>query len=100
MEDRHLLNKAKARVRFKRHALIYICVNTLLWCIWIITNWYDTEGKGSSPWPIFPLAGCCLALAFEYIDCYCKTTEERVQEEYKKLKKADVQRVDNSDGCS
>ena len=89
MEDKKLWKKAKARVWFRRHLLIYVLVNLMLWAIWIVTNWYDTKGNGSFPWPIFPMLGWGIGVVFDYYENYCRSTEDKIKEEYEKLKGPD-----------
>lgn len=84
-QEKELWRLAKKRVNFKRHLAIYLVINTLFWCIW----WFDKEHKesGEYPWPIWPMLGWGIGLAFEYVGAYVSNKPGAVQKEFEKLKK-------------
>lgn len=74
---------AKKRVGFKRHLGSYIIVNTMLWMLWLFT---DNQDNGDRlPWPVWPMIGWGIGLAFSYKDAYHSHNTSAVQKEYDKL---------------
>ncbi len=83
-KDRELWKIAKKRVGFKRHLATYIIINTMFWFLWYFTN---DEDKGSDfPWPVWPMLGWGIGLAFSYLDAYAFSKSNAVEREYEKLK--------------
>ena len=56
---------AKARVSFRAHLLAYVIVNAFLVAIW----WFTTGGLGTF-WPMWPLLGWAIGLAFHGYGAY------------------------------
>jgi hypothetical protein len=84
MEDRHLWEKAKDRIAFKRHLNTYLIANALFWLIWIIGNVRTAApfASWSFPWPIYPLIGWGIALAFHYLSAFKGRDEKATQRAY------------------
>ena len=57
------IQRLKARLEFKTHVVTYVVVNMVLMVIWFAT------GRGYF-WPIFPIAGWGIALAFHAWDTF------------------------------
>ena len=80
-----LRETAIAQLRKKRdlqaHLLAYVLVNLLLNGIWLITN------PGGFYWPMFPLLGWGIGVAFHVWDVYAPETppEDRVRREMERL---------------
>jgi uncharacterized ion transporter superfamily protein YfcC len=70
----------KAKFEFKAHLLAFVLVNSFIVLIWAVT------GSGFF-WPIFPIAGWGIGLAFHARDAYGRTspTEDEVRREMHRL---------------
>ncbi len=79
-QDKILWEKAKKRAGFKQHLMVYVVVNAFL-----IATWFFS-GNGRYFWPIWPILGWGIGLAFNYIDAYSNSKLFSIEEEYKKLK--------------
>jgi hypothetical protein len=82
-----LMEMAKERVAFKRHAVVYILVNLFLWVLYF---WGDgdrsySHGRFDIPWPLFTMFGWGIGLGSHYFKAY-KGNNDAVQKEYEKLK--------------
>lgn len=75
--------RARAKLGFYIHLIIYVCVNVLLFSIW-----YITLGPSGFPWFIFPLIGWGIAIVVHAVAAfYGKSMEDRMTErELAKLK--------------
>jgi hypothetical protein len=82
--DQELRERAVERLRkkseFRAHLLSYALVNGFLVIIWAITG-------ASFFWPVFPIAGWGIGLAFHAWDVYRRQeySEERIQREIHRL---------------
>jgi hypothetical protein len=64
------------------HLLAYVTVNLLINVIWLLTT------PGGFYWPMFPLLGWGIGLAFNVWDVYAPTpTETQIQREMTRLSK-------------
>lgn len=78
---------AIVRLRKKRdlqgHVLAYVIVNLFLTGIWLVTS------PGGFFWPIFPILGWGIGLAFHVWDVYSpeKPSEEKIQREIDRLRR-------------
>ena len=62
------------------HVLAYVMVNLLLNGIWLLTT------PGGFYWPVFPLLGWGIGLAFNVWDVYAPTpTEDDIQREIQRM---------------
>lgn len=71
---------AKKRAAFKRHLFAYVVVNGFLWCLWWIGRKEDTHA-----WPLYPMLGWGIGLAFNYYDAYQGDNDSLAEKEYSKL---------------
>jgi hypothetical protein len=78
--DDPLMKIARKRVGFKKNFASYVIVNGFLWAIWYFTD------RGY-PWPIWPMLGWGVGIAFNYVDAYELDKSDMVNKEYEKLKK-------------
>lgn len=78
--DKQLHELARKRVDFRRHLIVYLVINGILWTIWWLT------GSGY-PWPIWPTAGWGIGLIFHYVFDYRASKFLSEDEEYERLKK-------------
>ena len=80
-----LRKHAVVRLRKKRdlgaHALAYVMVNLFLNAIWLLTM------PGGFYWPVFPLLGWGIGLAFNIWDVYgpARPTEAQIEQEMRRL---------------
>lgn len=81
--DQDLWKQAKKRVSFRRHLAAYVIVNSFLWCMWFFTG---AETDHGFPWPVFPMLGWGIGLAFDYYGAYHSPGNDAVSREYEKLK--------------
>jgi hypothetical protein len=84
LAEAELREAAVQRLRKKRdlqgHVLAYVMVNLLLNGIWLITT------PGGFYWPVFPLLGWGIGLAFNVWDVYSPgPTEDQIQREMRRL---------------
>ncbi|HEX9410283.1 MAG TPA: 2TM domain-containing protein [Actinomycetota bacterium] len=85
VDDRELREKAIARLKkkseFRAHLLSYVLVNAFLVAIWAITG-------ADFFWPIFPILGWGIGLAFHARDVYWgdSFSEERIRREMGRMK--------------
>jgi len=75
------ITRLRKKRDFRAHLLAFVMVNLLLNGIWLAT------GAGSFYWPVFPLFGWGIGLAFHAWDAYGAPvpTEEQIQKEIRKL---------------
>lgn len=86
MEQRNeqLWRMAQKRAGFQRSLVAYALVNGLLWFIW----WFSTarHGEDAGYWPIWPMIGWGIGLAFQYVNAYGGSKTDLVQKEYDRLR--------------
>lgn len=74
LTDHQVATMAKARVTFKMHAILYVCVNLFLVAIYYVASNGDPVltdgGQGASYWPIWAHLGWGLGLAIHGITTY------------------------------
>ncbi|QGW27192.1 2TM domain-containing protein [Phnomibacter ginsenosidimutans] len=82
MHNNELWETARRRAAFKKSLSSYFLVNAFL-----IGIWYFTTGVNSRHfWPIWPILGWGLGLAFQYANAYMGTQLFSAEKEYEKLK--------------
>jgi hypothetical protein len=84
--DEEIREIAKARVSFRMHALAYVLVNALLVVIW----WTNADGaptlrddRASYFWPLWPMLGWGIGLAFHGYGAYGTSPGSLAREEEK-----------------
>lgn len=82
-KEEELYRLAKKRVSFKRHLGTYIIVNLMFWCIWYFSG---EREENEFPWPVWPMLGWGIGLAFEFMGAYVYPKSHAVDREYEKLK--------------
>ena len=83
--DPYLWQRAKARVKFQSHLLVYLVVNAGLWVVWALT---DRGNNGLVPWPVWPSAFWGLGLVLNGLAAYGGFgfgRAQRTQREYERL---------------
>ena len=84
-KDPALWEIAQKRAGFKSHLLSYVVVNAFLWAVWYFTG----EEYGDNdyfPWPVWPMVGWGIGLAFHYAGAYIFPKVNSIEREYQKLK--------------
>jgi len=79
------IRRIKKKSEFKAHLFAYVVVNGFLVALWAVT------GAGYF-WPIFPILGWGIGVAFNAWDVYWRTvpTEQRIQREMDRLRDPSV----------
>lgn len=83
--DDALWQIAKKRAAFKKQLVSYFFVNCLLVAIWMLGTFKSNETNYF--WPIWPILGWGVGLAFSYADAYYTNNLFSTQKEYEKLRK-------------
>ncbi len=88
-KDPHLWDIAKKRASFKGHLASYVIVNGFLWALWYFGGDHDLGDLRFSPapWPIWPMLGWGIGLAFHYMGAYVYPKSNSAEDEYQKLLK-------------
>ena len=83
-DDQELRDRAKQSLKlkseFRAHLLAFVLVNTFIVLIWAVTG-------SDFFWPVFPIAGWGIGLAFHARDAYGHTfpTEDEIRREMDRL---------------
>jgi hypothetical protein len=88
-KDERLWRMAKKRAAFKRSLYTFLVLTAFLWAIWWINkgrHGYDFRTH-SVPWPVWPMLGLAIALAFQYFSAYNGSATDMTEKEYEKLRK-------------
>lgn len=83
-KDPHLWEMAKERAKFKQHVFTYIVVCTFFWIIYFISG---NDHSSQVPWPIWPMVGWGIGLAFHYFKAYEGSKDHLAEKEYEKMKR-------------
>ncbi len=86
-KDDLLWKTAKKRAAFKWQIISYLIVNAFLVAIWFYSSF--TVGEAHYFWPIWPILGWGVGLAFSYADAYHSNQFFSAEKEYEKLKKGE-----------
>jgi hypothetical protein len=81
--DEQLWRMAKARVAFRWSLASYFIVNAFLVALWFVS----AGGPYSYFWPIWPIMGWGVGIAFQYFHAYHGNGFGSTQDEYEKLKR-------------
>lgn len=81
--DPHLWHLAQRRASFKRHLATYVILNIFFWGLWFFTH--DAGEADGLPWPVWPMLGWGIGVAFHYASAYLDTGDTSVEKEYDKL---------------
>jgi uncharacterized ion transporter superfamily protein YfcC len=76
------IRSLKRKRDFRSHLIAYVLVNALLVVIWAVTS-------GGFFWPIFPIVGWGIGVAFNAWDAYGRRpiTEEDIRREQERLRR-------------
>ena len=87
-KDQRLWRMAQKRASFRRFLYSSTVICAFLWAIWWITAGRDFDlDRSSIPWPVWPMLGLGVALAFQYFSAYNGSRTDMAEEEYEKLRK-------------
>lgn len=84
-KNEQLWKVARKRAAFQRHLITYLVINGFLWVLWYLNGGY--RFGGGTPWPIWPMLGWGIGLAFNYFEAYQGDKDSLAQREYKKLER-------------
>lgn len=74
------LDRLKRKRDFRNHLAVFVLINASLWVVWAVT------GAGF-PWPVFPLVGWGIGVAFHAFDTFRKPfTEDDLRAEMQRLR--------------
>lgn len=79
-KDPQLWREAKARMGFRLHFTMYLCVIILMWSAWAYS------GTHTHPWPIYLMFGWGIGILFHFLGAY-RYFDKLTENEYRKLKK-------------
>jgi 2TM domain len=85
-KDSVLWEIAEKRASFRKSIVSYFVVISFLWVIWFLTGNNLGSGYNHYPWPIWPMLGWGIGLAFQYAGAYVFPKVNLVEKEYQKLK--------------
>ncbi len=83
--DPQLWHLARRRASFKSHFAIYLILSVFFWLLWYFTG--SSRNNSLLPWPVWPMLGWGIGVAFHYIGAYVSPRTNATQREYDKLKK-------------
>ena len=83
-KDPELWEMAQRRTTFKRHLSIYIIMSIFFWVLWYISG--GRFYHGGLPWPVWPMLGWGIGVAFNYLGAYGASSKGSTEREYQKLK--------------
>jgi len=83
--DEQLWRIARRRASFKKHLATYFIMNAFFWALWLFGTGYQQDQGW--PWPIWPMLGWGIGVAFNYISAYHDDKMTSTEKEYEKLKK-------------
>jgi hypothetical protein len=90
-KDPVLWEIAQKRASFKTHAVTYVIMNSFFWAVWFLTSnnherEFNVYSWGHFPWPVWPMIGWGIGLAFHFAGAYIFPRSNSVETEYEKLK--------------
>ncbi len=85
-KDPVLWEIAQKRASFRGHLVSYLIVIPFLWAIWFWSGNNHGNWHNHYPWPIWPMLGWGVGLAFHYAGAYVFPKANLVEKEYQKLK--------------
>ena len=82
-KDPQLWHLAQRRASFKGHFATYLIMSVFFWALWYFTG--GRTYNSGVPWPVWPMLGWGIGVAFHYIGAYVNTRSNSVEKEYEKL---------------
>jgi hypothetical protein len=81
--DPQLWHLARRRASFRVHLGVYLIMSVVFWLLWSFTN--DPQYNDGLPWPVWPMLGWGIGVAFHYIGAFVSHRSNAVEREYQKL---------------
>jgi len=82
-KDEQLWKIAQARASFRSHLAIYAVMSVVFWLVWFLTP--ARAAANVLPWPIWPMFGWGIGVAFHYIGAFITPKSNAAEREYQKL---------------
>jgi hypothetical protein len=85
INEKELIEEARERIAFKRHAYTYLAVTLLSWALWFIMGGQSTDHLYGM-WPLWVTLGWGFGVLMHYWSAY-KNDSQAVERELEKIKK-------------
>jgi hypothetical protein len=82
-KDPQLWNLAGRRASFKIHLAVYVVMSIFFWAVWYFSG--GQRYTTGLPWPVWPMLGWGIGVAFHYVGAYVAHSNTSVNREYEKL---------------
>jgi uncharacterized RDD family membrane protein YckC len=82
-KDPQLWQLAQRRASFKTHFGIYLFMSAFFWLVWYLAG--GTRYNNDLPWPVWPMLGWGIGVAFHYFGAYVAPRSNATEREYQKL---------------
>ena len=82
-KDPQLWYLARRRASFRSHFAVYLILSVFFWLLWYFTG--GPRYNDGLPWPVWPMLGWGIGVAFHYIGAYVSPRSHTVEREYEKL---------------
>ncbi len=83
-KNAQLWKLAQARASFRSHLATYLIMSVVFWSIWYFSG--ERTYNNSLPWPVWPMFGWGIGVAFHYIGAYVTPNSNAAEREYERLK--------------
>ena len=80
LSDNELHERARKRVEFRTHLVVYLVTIGAMWSVWLLLG-------NKYLWPIWPMALWGVGLIFHYLFEYLSTGIFSEEDEYRKIKR-------------
>jgi hypothetical protein len=87
-KDPQLWDLARRRASFKSHFTTYVIMSVFFWALWYLTG--GARYNSMLPWPVWPMLGWGIGVAFHYIGAYVSPRSHATEREYQKLTKENL----------
>jgi hypothetical protein len=85
-KDPQIWQLARRRASFRKQFATYVIVNAFFWAIWFFSEDHS-QGIGF-PWPVWPMIGWGIGIAFSWYGAYGGgANNDPVESEYEKLQR-------------
>ena len=84
-KDLTIWKGARKRLDFKRHLLIYLTINVVLWVLWFLNDRYDVD-YDNIPLPAWLSYGWGIAIVLDYYNTYVVLKDSAAERISKALK--------------
>ncbi|HEX2533398.1 MAG TPA: 2TM domain-containing protein [Chitinophagaceae bacterium] len=87
--DPRLWELARRRASFRSHLTTYLIMSVFFWVLWYFTG--GRTYNNGLPWPVWPMLGWGIGVAFHYIGAYVRSGSDATEREYEKLQQQQKQ---------